>query len=64
MKHPEILAKLSLEQNVPCSRVETTRYKEQAHRSAVFLCGLSCGLVCYYRLMIEFEISSTTVSCL
>ena len=29
-----------------------------------FICGLSCGLVCYYRLMIEFEISSTTVSCL
>ena len=27
-----------------------------------FICGLSCGLVCYYRLMIEFEISSTTVS--
>ena len=38
--------------------------RNNSHRSAVFLCGLSCGLVCYYRLMIEFEISSTTVSCL
>ena len=33
-----------------------------SHGLEDFICGLSCGLVCYYRLMIEFEILSTTVS--